>query len=64
MLIIILFFLLCVWWDKNTNNPVIVRLLVMSFLNINDASWGEENWNKIGFVVDDLIYNVDWIWLC
>jgi hypothetical protein len=32
--------------------------------NINDASWGEGNWNKMGFVVDNLIYNVDWIWLC
>jgi len=38
--------------------------LVMSFLNINDASWGEGNWNKMVFVVDNLIYNVDWIWLC
>jgi hypothetical protein len=33
----------------------------MSFLNINDASWGEGNRNKMGFVVDNQIYNVDWI---
>ena len=64
LIIIVLFFLLCVWWNKNTNSPAIVRLLVMGFLNINDASWGEGNWNKMGFVVDNLVYNVDWIWLC
>ena len=33
-------FLLCIWWDKNTNNPAIIRLLVLGFLNINDASCG------------------------